>query len=114
MNKEKHLWKSPGFDPNNMLSEKITGYDYLNEDELPDDQNGYGTQVMLLIYDLVNQVRNAPNILFDIRRTHDANGVGFFSALIPAIVDAVNEDVNITNFISATTMINEDMGKCPH
>lgn len=102
-----------GFDPNNMLSEKITGYDYLNEDELPDDQNGHGTQVTLLIHDLVNQVRNAPNILFDIRKTHDANGVGFFSALIPAIVDAVNEDVNIMNFSFSYKDVNENTEKRP-
>jgi subtilisin family serine protease len=75
-----------------------TGYDYVDDDEIPDDQNGHGTQIAALIHHLINKDQEAPNITFDIRKTHDNQGVGYLSNLIPAILDAVDEGAGILNF----------------
>ncbi len=77
---------------------EYTGYDYIDDDEVPDDQNGHGTHIAGVIHHLLNQQGTPSAVSFDIRKTHDALGRGFISNLIPAILDAVNEGANILNF----------------
>lgn len=95
-----------GIDDN--LIPQFSGYDYIDDDETPNDTNGHGSQVAGLIYSLVNQNGLADNITFDIRRTHDGQGLGYLSDLIPAILDAVNDGANVLNFSFNYQDINED------
>ncbi|MCB9040270.1 MAG: S8 family serine peptidase [Lewinellaceae bacterium] len=74
-----------------------TGYDYVNNDPIPDDENGHGTHIAGLIYDIVSQSGAPSNITFDIRKTHDEDGFGDISHLVSAIVDAVEAGANIIN-----------------
>ncbi len=78
--------------------EEYTGYDYVNDDNIPDDQNGHGTHIASIINHLLSSQGAPSSVSFDIRKTHDSLGQGFVSNLIPAILDAVNEGANILNF----------------
>ncbi|WP_271769514.1 S8/S53 family peptidase [Aquimarina algiphila] len=79
--------------------DKYTGYDYIDNDSIPNDQNGHGSHIAGIIQHLLHHqgTTNSP-ISFDIRKTHDHLGRGYVSNLIPAILDAVNEGNNILNF----------------
>lgn len=74
-----------------------TGYDYVDDDPVPDDQNGHGTIIAGLIYDIVSRSGPPSHIAFDIRKTHDEDGFGDISHLVSAIVDAVDAGANIIN-----------------
>ncbi|MCB9294969.1 MAG: S8 family serine peptidase [Lewinellaceae bacterium] len=74
-----------------------TGYDYVDDDPVPDDQNGHGTHIAGVIYDIVSRISTPSNITFDIRKTHDEDGFGDISNLISAIVDAVDAGANVIN-----------------
>ncbi len=74
-----------------------TGYDYVDDDPVPDDLNGHGTHIAGLIYGIVSKSGAPSNISFDIRKTHDENGLGDISHLVSAIVDAVDAGANIIN-----------------
>ncbi len=76
---------------------QYTGYDYVDDDETPDDLNGHGTHVAGVIHHLLSKAGTPSSISFDIRKTHNALGQGFVSNLIPAILDAVNEGADILN-----------------
>lgn len=78
---------------------EYTGYDYVDNDEIPEDENGHGTHVAGLIHHLLSQEGNVGStVSFDIRKTHDKFGQGFVSNLIPAVLDAVNDGAHILNF----------------
>ncbi|MEW7292142.1 S8 family serine peptidase [Aquimarina sp. 2304DJ70-9] len=77
---------------------QYTGYDYIDDDEIPEDLNGHGTHIAGLIHHLLSAQGSTSAVSFDIRKTHDDLGRGFISNLIPAILDAVNEGANILNF----------------
>ncbi|MEM1336679.1 MAG: S8 family serine peptidase [Bacteroidota bacterium] len=91
----------------------LSGYDYVEDDEDPNDENGHGTQITGLIYSLVGQGQSPTNITFDIRKTHDGQGSGFVSNLIPAILDAVNEGAQILNFSFSYQDVNGDTQNRP-
>ena len=74
-----------------------TGYDYIDNDLIPDDENGHGTHIAGVIHKLVSQSGASSNVSFDIRKTHDKNGLGNISDLIYAIVDAVDAGAHIIN-----------------
>lgn len=76
---------------------EYTGYDYIDNDETPDDENGHGTQVAGIIYGIVNSLGIPNNITLDIRKTHDVHGLGNISDLIAATVDAVAAGADIIN-----------------
>ncbi len=76
----------------------FTGYDYIDDDTIPEDRNGHGTHIASVIHHLINQNAPSTSVVFDIRKTHNNQGQGFLSELIPAILDAVNEGANILNF----------------
>jgi len=92
---------------------KFSGYDYINDDEKPEDTHGHGTQVTGLIHKLITQNGSAENIEIDIRKTHDNQGLGFASTLIPAILDAVNEGTDFLNFSFSYQDVNEDTANRP-
>ncbi|MEM7380864.1 MAG: S8 family serine peptidase, partial [Bacteroidota bacterium] len=100
-----------GIAPN--LLDEYSGYDYVNDDEVPEDQNGHGTQITSLIYHLINKEQEAPDITFDIRKTHDAEGIGYLSHLIPAILDAIDEGAQILNFSFSYQDVNTDTSNRP-
>ncbi|WP_299438508.1 S8 family serine peptidase [uncultured Aquimarina sp.] len=77
---------------------EYTGYDYVDDDEVPEDLNGHGTHIAGVIHHLLSYGGAPTSVTFDIRKTHDVLGRGFVSHLIPAILDAVNEGANILNF----------------
>ena len=83
------------------------------ETESDEDLNGHGTEVTLLIDDLVSKAQGSANVSYEIMKTHDAQGVGYFSALIPAIVEAVDEGVDIMNFSFSYRDVNEDTANRP-
>lgn len=73
------------------------GYDYIHNDADPDDEHGHGTAIAGLIYHITETAEGANQVTFDIRKTHDADGRGLVSHIIPAILDAVNEGAQIIN-----------------
>lgn len=75
-----------------------TGYDYINNDVIPDDENGHGTHIAGIIHSITNGVTaNGTMVEFDIRKTHDANGQGLISNIVKALLDASDEDTDIVN-----------------
>lgn len=74
-----------------------TGYDYVDDDFTPEDQNGHGTHIFGVIYDILSYYGTPENVSFDIRRTHDANGLGNISDLVFATIDAADAGANIIN-----------------
>lgn len=74
-----------------------TGYDYVDDDPVPDDENGHGTHIAGVIYDIVSRLSTPTNITFDIRKTHDEDGFGDISNLISAIIDAADAGADIIN-----------------
>ncbi|BFP42458.1 hypothetical protein FGF1_33030 [Flavobacteriaceae bacterium GF1] len=100
---DENVLQTAGFSLDN-----FTGYDYIDDDNEPNDENGHGTQIAGLIYGLIGQGQQVPSIAFDIRKTHDGQGIGFVSNLIPAILDAVNEGAQILNFSFSYQDVNGD------
>ncbi len=88
--------------------QNYTGYDYIDDDNTPEDGNGHGTHIAGVIHHLLSQQGGLANISFDIRKTHDDMGRGFVSNLIPAILDAVNEGSDILNLSFSYQNINEN------
>lgn len=74
-----------------------TGIDHIDIDYHPNDQNGHGTQVAGLIYRILADMNAADKVEFDIRKTHDADGVGTISKQVAAIVGAVRSGAHIIN-----------------
>lgn len=102
-----------GIDTEQNFGTEISGYDYIEDDDFPNDENGHGTQIVSVIYNLINQGSYAQDISLDIRKTHDAQGQGFLSDLIPAIVDAVNDDTDILNLSFSYQDVNVDTAEDP-
>lgn len=73
-----------------------TGYDYVNNDEIPEDENGHGSHVAGIIHSIVKH-NPATNVTFDIRKTHDAQGKAMMSDIILAMYEAIEEDADIIN-----------------
>lgn len=73
-----------------------SGYDYINNDQVPEDDNGHGSHISGIIADLINYSPDL-NITLDIRKTHDAGGHGYISDIVRAITDAVNENTDVIN-----------------
>jgi len=84
-----------------------TGKSYISSDNSLFDTNGHGSNVLRL---LENTLAFFPHnsIRFDIRKTHDRNGVGRLSNILLAIEEAILNDVNIINMsFSYLAPINE-------
>jgi subtilisin family serine protease len=75
-----------------------SGYDYVNNDPDPDDEHGHGSHIAGIIHSITHHSSPAvTNIKFDIRKTHDHEGKAFMSAVVIAMVDALNEGADIIN-----------------
>ena len=75
-----------------------TGYDYVNNDPIPDDENGHGTHITGLIHSITHQSNPINSkISFDIRKTHNADGQAYMSAVVFALIDAMDEGADIIN-----------------
>lgn len=82
--------------PYNYNLTSYTGYDYVNDDDIPDDENGHGTHLAGLIHSIV-QYNTHSNITFDIRKTHGANGKAHLSDIVLAMYEAIEDDADIIN-----------------
>ena len=81
-----------------------TGFDYVDNDPLPEDTHGHGSHIAGIIYHHVH--KNTPNsskVKFDIRKTHDSEGFAFMSNVVFALLDAVDEDASIINMSFSLT-----------
>lgn len=76
---------------------EYTGYDYVNDDLIPEDQNGHGTHIAGIIHSITHGITDPNNITFDIRKTHDSNGKAMASHVIRALHDAIDAGANIIN-----------------
>ncbi len=75
-----------------------TGYDYVQGDQIPDDEHGHGTHITGIIHSITHQVSPASGkISFDIRKTHDFEGKAYLSAVVMALLDALDADADIIN-----------------
>ncbi|NND08586.1 MAG: S8 family serine peptidase [Saprospiraceae bacterium] len=75
-----------------------SGYDYIHNDAIPDDENGHGTHLAGIIHSITHQhIPTQNRITFDIRKTHDAAGQAFLSTIVMALLDALDADANIVN-----------------
>lgn len=74
-----------------------TGYDYVNNDLIPEDENGHGTHIAGIIHSITHGITSTANITFDIRKTHDASGKAMASHLIRALHDAIDAGADIIN-----------------
>ena len=77
---------------------EYTGYDYVNDDAIPEDENGHGTHLAGLIHAITQAGLTGDNrITFDIRKTHDAQGDAFMSDVVIAVFDAISSGADIIN-----------------
>lgn len=78
-----------------------TGYDYINNDNIPEDSNGHGTHISGIIshtsQHLALQAGVTTDIQFDIRKVFGNDGEGDLSTIIYAFEEAVLNGANIIN-----------------
>ena len=76
-----------------------TGYDYVHNDNIPEDEHGHGTHLAGIMHSITHQNIEAgiSKITYDIRKTHDSNGQAFMSAVVMALIDAKNAHADIIN-----------------
>lgn len=74
------------------------GYDYVNGDNVPNDENGHGTHVSGIMNSITNGIDSlGNNIKFYIYKTHDSLGQAKMSNVVKALIDAVENEVDIVN-----------------
>jgi subtilisin len=84
------------------------GFDYVNEDSDPADDNGHGTHVSGIIAAEDNDIGVigvAPEAKINAMKAFDSNGIGSLSDIIPALYDSADNRVDI---ISMSWTINGD------
>ncbi|MCB0646150.1 MAG: S8 family serine peptidase [Saprospiraceae bacterium] len=75
-----------------------TGYDYINSDDEPEDDNGHGTHIAGIIHSITNGISiTGTKVSFDIRKTHNAQGQGMTSDIVKALLDASADHADIVN-----------------
>ena len=75
-----------------------SGYDYVRDDDIPDDEHGHGTHLAGLIYSITHSI-SLDNVTttFDIRKTHDSLGQAYTSNVVFALLDAIDAGADIVN-----------------
>jgi subtilisin family serine protease len=89
-----------GISPHSDLAGISGGYDFVNDDSNPADDNGHGTHVAGTIAALRNGsgvVGAAPEVELYALKVLGASGGGSFSSVIAALEWAVNEGIQVTN-----------------
>ena len=76
---------------------EYSGYDYVNNDLDPNDEHGHGTKIAGLMLGVLDELGATANVTFDIRKTHDKNGLGSISNVVTAIIDAVDAGADVIN-----------------
>lgn len=84
-----------------------TGYDFVNNDPNPEDNNGHGTQMTSIIGGILFE-QAAPNIRILPLKALDANGIGMLSDIIRAVHFAICEQVDILNLSLGYVAAKED------
>lgn len=75
-----------------------TGYDYVNNDAIPEDEHGHGSHLAGIMHSITHQANpSSPSITYDIRKTHDSLGQAFMSSVVIALIDAKKDDADIIN-----------------
>jgi subtilisin family serine protease len=74
-----------------------TGYDYVNDDNIPEDQHGHGTHIAGIIHSITHAFSANADIDFDIRKTHNAEGKAYAADVIKAMHDAMDANADIIN-----------------
>lgn len=72
------------------------GYDFVNHDDFPQDDQGHGTHITGIIAQMLT-LSNASNAKILSYKTHDSNGHGNLFDIIMAVDQAVLDGVNIIN-----------------
>lgn len=74
------------------------GYDYVENDGIPNDENGHGTHIAGLIHSITHGISTSGGqITFNIKKTHDNEGKGRLGNIVKALLDASDEDMDIVN-----------------
>ncbi len=75
-----------------------SGYDYVNNDSIPEDEHGHGSHIAGLIHSITHQSFPLnPRITYDIRKTHDAFGQAYMSSVVFALIEAIKANADIVN-----------------
>lgn len=95
----------------NYQLQNYTGYDYVEQDSIPNDMHGHGSHIAGLIHSITHQSNPLEaHIEFDIRKTHDENGSAYLSSVVFAIFDALEEGADIINMsFSVQSIFDEDL-----
>lgn len=75
---------------------EYSGYDYIDDDETPNDLNGHGTHMAGIIHSIAKYNPNL-DISFDIRKTHGSNGKAYLADILLAMYEAIEDDADILN-----------------
>lgn len=89
------------FDHPDLVGRFLEGYDYVDDDSIPDDEMGHGCAISGIITantdNDIGIVGIAPNTQILPLRVLDANGDGTYADVISAIYEAVAKDADIIN-----------------
>ncbi|MCX7641534.1 MAG: S8 family serine peptidase [Elusimicrobiales bacterium] len=79
----------------------IDGYDFVNDDNLPEDDNGHGTHCAGIIAAEIDNGIGIAGVLNSVSimplKVLDKNGVGFYSDIAEAIIYAADQGANVIN-----------------
>jgi len=84
-----------------------------DDDDAVIDFNGHGSHIAGVIYDLTTRFAPQASIDFDIRKTHDALGIGYESCIVQAIYDAVQGGTDIINLSFSYADVRENEAESP-
>lgn len=74
------------------------GFDYVRNDNDPNDENGHGSHLAGIIHSIVKSASpNIEKVVFDIRKTHNAEGEAKLSNVVIAFYDALEDGADIIN-----------------
>lgn len=94
------------YNPNNLYPNhnfNLSGYfehDFLDNDDIADDQNGHGTNIASVISHTINKGQGNvnPPVTYHINKTFDIRGSGFLAEILYAFETAVVDGAQIVNF----------------
>lgn len=88
---------------------QYSGYDYIRNDSIPDDEHGHGSHLAGIIHSITHQLNPLnTSITFDIRKTHDSLGQAYTSNVVFALLDAIKNKADIINMSFSVNDIYHD------